>query len=245
MAEQLPENPSQNICNPKTCCNNNTASAEMFEPELTEQYHTFLDNSTPVNDKIEKRSYACYYNSNGQLRSIQPLVTRNDLAKYLNKNGSLLKNTRKRFFINDKKNFQSQAYRTNNFCHFVSKSIDHELPFRRCAFPLINNRYNNKFSKNKKNLFNNNNYSSVNNNEIENDILVNNDLNNNNAVNLKTINRKEDEKCCKKDMMLNKYKSGNFIVNPDFYRRTFHKAQIFNNYKPYLVENFRMFADYC
>ena len=249
--------PNQNSQYPQTSCGNNS---RMVDHELTQsaQYHTFLDNTAPVYDKIEKKSFAAYYGPNGKLRTIQPLVTRSDLSKYLTKNGSLLKNTRKRFLINDKKNFQSQAYRTKNFCHFVSKSIENELPQKKCAFPLINNRYKYGLTPNyKKSIRYNNNYSlSKNDNyyqnkntEYETNKNYSCDKFNNNAINLKTVNQdvenvKEDEKC-KKDQILNQFYSKNYIVKPEFYRRTFHKAQIFNNYKPYLVENFRMFADYC
>ena len=46
----------------------------------------------------------------------------------------------------------------------------------------------------------------------------------------------------KRDQIMNNFNSSSFTVRPRT-GRYFHKDQIFNNYKPFLVDGFRKYAD--
>ena len=74
------------------------------------------------------------------------------------------------------------------------------------------------------------------NNDVNNDvnINVNNDVNNDANKQIDKIEEKEENK---KSKNIVNY----FRIKP---KRRFHKVQIFNNYKPFLVDDFKDYADY-
>lgn len=230
---------------------NTVGNARGIDPNSTysPQYHTISDNMATLNDR---RSYAAYNGTYG-LKNFQPFATRPDLLKIYNKNDPLMKTSRKRYYINDQKNFSTQA-RTHSICQ-CSLCRKQQAHMKKTGLPLINNRYRYGVTPNSKNTNKIKNNYSMNetdyqnkNGEYETKKNYSCDKTYTSAVNLKTANKgvenlKEDEKMKKSDT-LNYFTSTNYKINPNF-RRTFHKAQIFNNYKPFLVENFIMFADYA
>ena len=250
-----------------THTNSNLYSTSFYHPKNYTQYHNFLNVSSPVNKTIEQKSYAVYYNKRGLLKDFHPLYSRQDLSKYLKRKGSLLKNN-KRYYSNDSKNFDSIPYRTQDNCKFYCRGTSQENPLiNNCQFPTIRQPFNDRYGnmrnlktkgytpKNKQKIsfkLANNNNSTLN--SCENipshkninstDFLKNNGYENCNESNFQTIKNStnDDNKTSKRDQIINQFNHSNYALRQG--RRTFRKAQIFNNYKPFLVDNFRNFADY-
>ena len=81
------------------------------------------------------------------------------------------------------------------------------------------------------------------NNEYNNQFNYENNNNNEHNENEKEI--KESCQNIKKENELNKQsKYYNYYGATPKYKRTFHKTQIFNHYKPFMVDDFKEFADY-
>ena len=244
------------------------------------QFHTFLRTSAPFNYYPEKNGYVVYYNG-GLVKEFRPLVSRQDLAKYLRNNGSLIK-TRKRCFSsfksNKSNNFCSRGYRANCMCNFLRRSENREqngYPFlgytpvnKRIFSPncsltsknkgkityKLKNNNNNTFNAGDESYFQNEcikrNYSSGVNNNMNNYNEFSNEMNDqidnreNLNNNMKVVNDNNNGmKMSKRDQILNHFNSNSFSVRPKSGRR-FHKVQIFNNYKPFLVDDFKDYADY-
>ena len=264
--EQNPEfqntinQPEQNY-NAQT--SNNLYTSNFYQPKNYSQYHNFLNVASPVNRTLENKSYAVYYNRRGLLRDAHPLYSRHDLSKYLKNNGSLVKNNR-RYYSNDKKNFDSNPYRTHDNCRFLCKGFSQDNPYMsQCEFPpikpMFNDRYRNARNLKMKgyNLKNKNkfptSYSTLNSYEnVPNNLTVSgneafkkNNFEKGHETNFQTIKNetKDANKVSKRDQIINQFISNSATRSVG--RRTFRKAQIFNNYKPFLVDNFRNYADYC
>ena len=193
------------------------------------------------NNPIEKDAYVpCF--KNYQKRELQPLVTRQDLAKYLKNNGKLINHQRP---CNSCSRINDGNY-GRNYYTFNHKSF----PFINGNFTgtnfRITNGFNTSYGGNRSrrirykirdydNYQTNNEY----NNEYNNG--------NNNEYNNENNNEKEG---FKKDNNLNSGKTGNIFNETEYLRETpkikrrFHKTQIFNRYKPYMVDDFKEFADY-
>lgn len=237
-----------------------------------QQFHTFLRTSAPFNYFTGKDGYVIHYNG-GLIKELRPLVTRDDLAKYLRYNGSLVKKNRQKFPKNYKLNsFSSKPYRTNDYCYYYRQNDKRK--FNRDECPFINERYqsetpNNCFSpKNQckyklKTNFNNYN-EQVNNMAGDEGANVNfsGEINGNNRykildegenknekveenvnMNRRVLSENEQGLKSKRDQMINNFNYTSYSVRPE-YGRCFHKVQIFNNYKPYLVDEYRAFGDY-
>ena len=174
------------------------------------------------NNPTEKDSFVpCYVNRSR--KEIHPLITRQDLAKYLKTNGKLLKH---RLPCNSCDRINNGNYGRNYYTIYQK------------SFPFINGNFTgNNFRiktgyktsygggkryklrdydfKNTDNQFNNEYY----------DYEKNNQNNNTNLM--------DKNKMASSDYFTNSKKS-----------RTFQKTQIFNHYKPYMVDDFQEYADY-
>ena len=195
------------------------------------------------NNPTEKDSFVpCF--KNYSKRELNPLVTRQDLSKFLKSNNGLIKHQRpcnscsrinrgnygrnyytmyqKSFpFING--NFTGNNFRVihgYNTPYQLRNNRSRELRYKIRDYDnyQTNNEYNNQF-----------NYENNNNNE-------------------QNENEKEIKESCqniKKENELNKQsKYYNYYGATPKYKRTFHKTQIFNHYKPFMVDDFKEFADY-
>ena len=245
------------------------------------QFHTFLRTSAPFNYYPVKNGYVVYYNG-GLVKEFRPLVTRQDLAKYLRTNGSLVKKTKRCFSGIKNHNFASKAYRNDCLCNFLRKSenkeniFQNECPFignksvnRRfftpnsCFTPKTKKKITYKLKKNNNKTFDGYDKNNFQNEYIKNNFNseVNNNINNNNFIRDEMINKyDQNEKLnCntglvnnndndgmttnKRDQILNNFNTSSYTIRPKTARR-FHKVQIFNNYKPFLVDDFKEYADY-
>ena len=187
------------------------------------------------NNPTEKDSFVpCF--KNYEKRELNPLVTRQDLAKYLKYNGGLIKHQRP---CNSCSRINNGNYGRNYY------NINHK------SFPFINgnftgtnfrntNGYNTPYTRPNRrdydNYHTNNDYNNQYNNEN-----INNEYNENEKEkkeDFNTINVKKDNDLISKSKYINYYGA-----TPN-YKRTFHKTQIFNNYKPFMVDDFKEFADY-
>ena len=59
----------------------------------------------------------------------------------------------------------------------------------------------------------------------------------------KEVNDNDEMNMSKRDQILDCFNSSSYTIKPKIGRR-FHKVQIFNNYKPFLVDDFREYAKY-
>ena len=184
------------------------------------------------NSPTEKDSFIpCF--KNYPKRELLPLVTRQDLAKYLKNNGKLISHKRpcnscsrinygnygrnyytiehKSFpFING--NFTGTNFRIiNGFSTLYQARNDRKrrLPYKIKDYDnnQTNGEFNNEYYENQKNYSENKNQSNINRNNF-----------------YKT----------------EYFRSG---ATPN-YKRRFNKTQIFNHYKPFMVDDFKEFADY-
>lgn len=184
------------------------------------------------NSPTEKDSFIPCFKSYPK-RELLPLVTRQDLAKYLKNNGKLISHKRpcnscsrinygnygrnyytiehKSFpFING--NFTGTNFRIiNGFSTLYQERNDRKrrLPYKIKDYDnnQTNGEFNNEYYENQKNYSENKNQSNINRNNF-----------------YKT-----------------EYFRGGATPN---YKRRFNKTQIFNHYKPFMVDDFKEFADY-
>jgi hypothetical protein len=185
------------------------------------------------NNPTEKDTFIPCYN-NYPRRELLPLVTRQDLSKYLKNNGRLYKHNKpckscsrinegnygrnyytiyhKSFpFING--NFTGTNFRIKN--KFVTPYQTRNIPK-----PRYDNNYQTNYEANIDNKNDNN--------------VINNENEKNNETEIKQ-NQNETNVVDSKNMI------NNFSTK---FRRSFHKTQIFNHYKPFMVDDFKEFADY-
>jgi hypothetical protein len=170
-------------------------------------------------------------------RELQPLVTRQDLAKYLKYNGKLISHHRP---CNSCSRINDGNYGRNYY------TVNHK------SFPFINGNFtgtnfgirtgfnstrNNRSQRLRYKIRDYDNYNTNNeyNNNFNNEYNeINNEYNNEQKANLKDnniINR-------------NKYSGNEYLGATPKYKRRFHKTQIFNHYKPFMVDDFKEYADY-
>ena len=189
------------------------------------------------NSPTEKDAYiSCY--KNFPKGDLLPLVTRQDFAKYIKNNGKLIKHQNP---CNSCSKINEGNYGRNYY------TIDHK------SFPFINgnftgtnfksfNGFNTSYGGNRRRIRykirDYDNYQT--NNEYNNEI--NNNRNNNEYYGNQTNDGNEGFK------MDNNANSGTIVNETDSnipkIKRRFHKTQIFNRYKPYMIDNFKEYADY-
>ena len=205
------------------------------------------------NNPTEKDSFVpCF--KNYAKRELNPLVTRQDLSKYLKYNGGLIKHQRpcnscsrinngnygrnyytiyhKSFpFING--NFTGTNFRITNGFNTPYQTRNNRS--NRIRYKLRD--YDNNYQNN--NEYNDNEYNNYNNNNMN----MNMNMNEYNE-NVKENKEEENKNIKKENDLNNKSKYYNYYGATPKYKRTFHKTQIFNHYKPFMVDDFKEFADY-
>ena len=229
-------------------------------------YRSFVksgSNFNYFNTPIDRENYIPCYKFINQKQCF-PLVSRQDLLKYLKKNGKILKHLRP---CNSCAKINKGNY-GRNYSTIHQKSF----PFINGNFigdntPRIIPRY--KTPCNSRNVNKNNiryklaSDEDYNNNQIfaNSNINVNSMFDKYSILDKKEKEEKEERKNEEidkfdelEDLVKNnekvriKYLSRNNMNNKTFYKpmekRSFHKTQIFNHYKPYLVDEFKEFAEY-
>ena len=190
------------------------------------------------NNPTEKDSFVpCF--KNYAKRELNPLVTRQDLAKYLKYNGGLIKHQRP---CNSCSRINNGNYGRNYY------NINHKsFPFINGNFTGTNFRITNGFNapyqtgnnRSQQIRYKIRDYDNYHNNDY------NNQYNNENINNEYDENEKEKKEDIKKENdICSKSKYINYYGATSKYKRTFHKIQIFNHYKPFMVDDFKEFADY-
>ena len=162
-----------------------------------------------MNHQNENEKNAPYYHNCEKNRPL-PLVTRQDLIKYLKQNKKLIK--RKRFCISCEKINEENS--KNEYLTIETKN-----------FPVINGRaFGNKFKI------------------VHNHKTISNPRNQERCLKNKLINCKTDDK----NKMINILFANNTKIVFIFpkQRTNFHKTQIFNLCKPFLVDEFKEFGKY-
>lgn len=218
-----------------------------------------LSNTTTNRDffnyPTEKEKYiSCYKYINKQ--KLFPLVTRSDLAKYLKLEGTLLRhqtpcyscnkinggNYGRNYYSLTKKSF---PFIKGNFCGNLTKfnprqntpssSRNQTNKIKDKFFQGINDRYNNNFNTEGKNLDKNSVKKMYDTNKKEERKNENND-----DINFNEYIQENESKRYK---FLSRNASDNHFYRPVI-KTTFHKAQIFDHCKPYLVDEFKEYGGY-
>lgn len=236
------------------------------------QYNSLMRASAPFNYYSNPNGtdgYVVCYNG-GYLKRFHPLVTRNDLAKYL-KARSLFDERQRavfqkpenyflprpncvpnpvvdRLYNKSQDNFyhrgrQCRGYERqpmigNGMCHRYANSMGRTTRGgnKKIFYKMNNNEYCNNCPQNYYSEYDQNNMNMGGNEVQENYIPPKIEPQRNPEIKEQKIEEKKDEG--------NKEKKITSIFKPRTYRR-FHKVQIFNNYKPFLVDGFKEYADYC
>ena len=256
----LNNRPDQNY---NTRTDNTLYSTQLYHPKNYSHYHTFLNTTCPVGKSLDHKRYAGYYNKK-MLKDSHPLYTRNELPKYLKNDGSLIKSN-KRYYSCDKKNFDSTPYRTQENCRF--RGVSQENPtINQCEFPSIRPTYNDRYENCRgirmrvfdpkirqrvaDKVFSRstlNNYENFPNNRTSSTGFYKNfSCEKCKDPNFETI-KSNARRIPKRDLIFHQFKNQFNYTNYALRmrgKRTFLKAQIFNNYKPFLVDNFMDFAEY-
>ena len=203
------------------------------------------------NNPTEKDMYVpCF--KNYHKREINPLVTREDLAKYIKTGGSLFNHRRPCVSCN---RINDGNYGRNYYTYYQKS-----FPFINGNFCGENFKYTNglktpTLSRNNGNVryrlrgIDHGNYNNYDTNNNFNNNYNNNYDNTNEDENEKKNSAEKDnlknEKDNEMDTINNKYNTiSNYSDYKPKYRRRFHKTQIFNNYKPFMVDDFKEYADY-
>lgn len=203
------------------------------------QFHTFLRTSAPFNYFSGKDSYIIHYNG-GLVRELRPLVSRQDLSKYLRCNSFLIKSNKQKSLSNYKlNNISSKPHRIRNCSCFFRKN-NKKIKSSNQDENFLGNRQNNLMSSKTYKLKNNNDINE--NNRYE---MFEESKNEKSKINMKRRNLSDSEQMLqfKREQILNNFNSSSYTIRPKNVRN-FHKAQILNNYKPFLIDQFREFADY-
>ena len=228
-------------------------------------YRSFLksnSNFNYFNSPVKSENFIPCYKAMNK-RKCLPLITRQDLAKYLKFNGTLLKHIRPcTSCIKINKGNYGRNYSTVNQKRFpfIDGNFVGSGPgiIPRYKTPLNSRNKNNHFRyrlSSSKEAYNNEVFTNINNNMRNNNELDN--IYNNYMINDKKEERKNEEMDKFEEIDDNvgnnetkglKIISTNFSNNMTFYqplkRTKFHKTQIFNHYKPYLVDEFKEYAEY-
>ena len=213
------------------------------------------------NYPTERENYTpCYINY--QKGEVLPLITREDLKKYLNSNGKLYKHQRpcstclkinygnygrNYYTVKQKRSFPfvNGNFTGTNFRISSANKTTFPKDIRKIRNKNENynnkydtyNQYNNEYYGNEK--YNNENYENEN---LNNEKLNNKKLNNEN-LNYKNLNKeKYNNEIEENNEEKNKNVNDKFI-NSNYYEfapniSAYHKTQILNNHKPYLVDEF-------
>jgi len=229
-------------------------------------YRSFLkstSNFNYFNYPIKSENFIPCYKAMNK-RKCLPLITRQDLAKYLKFNGTLLKHIRPcTSCIKINKGNYGRNYSTVNQKRFpfIDGNFVGSGPgiIPRYKTPLNSRNKNNHFRyrlSSSKEAYNNEVFTNINNNIMSNNNELDN-IYNNYMINDKKEERKNEEMDKFEEIDDNvgnnetkglKIISTNFSNNTTFYqplkRTKFHKTQIFNHYKPYLVDEFKEYAEY-
>ena len=229
-------------------------------------YRSFLksnSNFNYFNSPVKSENFIPCYKAMNK-RKCLPLITRQDLAKYLKFNGTLLKHIRPcTSCIKINKGNYGRNYSTVNQKRFpfIDGNFVGSGPgiIPRYKTPLNSRNKNNHFRyrlSSSKEAYNNEVFTNINNNIMSNNNELDN-IYNNYMINDKKEERKNEEMDKFEEIDDNvgnnetkglKIISKNFSNNTTFYqplkRTKFHKTQIFNHYKPYLVDEFKEFAEY-
>ena len=219
-----------------------------YNPFPFRSFIDFSSNSNNINYSSENEKNAPYY-PNLQKSHNFPLITRKDLIKYLKKKNELLK---------FKKNCVSFGkIREKNEKNYFSTLEQRNLPV------ITSRSFGNKYTNNHKfktpinllNKMNNIRYKFINSNTNRSNSEIN-LLNNSNSINLKEEKKNDsivDEECDKLDEILKPGKENENVVSRNHTKRiifkpkirtNFRKTQIFNHFKPYLVDEFKDFDSY-
>ena len=214
------------------------------------------------NNPTEKDSFIpCY--KNYPKRELNPLVSRQDLAKYLRSNGNLYMHKKpcnscsrindgnygRNYYTCYQKTFPfiNGNFRGENFMYTSSNGF--KKPFSQTR-NYGNTRYNSgNYNRNNDN-FDNNNYGTYNENDkndLNNQGFIENDKNNNEVDNLSKDNNKPNNTIETSHPVTIDNKFNQYNISSSYrpkIRRRFHKTQIFNNYKPFMVDDFKEYADY-
>ena len=219
---------------------------------------TFLKSSAPfyVCNNSGKNGLLIRYNGGPQIK-LYPKINKTNLSQSLNRRSTSLKfkrpcgclsnyNISKYSQFWDYPNY-TDNYQTNNYTFHDGENMRYSNGFQtpqcknksKLTFKLKKNNVNDNYLGNvgesiykkeeneKRNDANNDDNNDVN-------INVNNDVNNDANKQIDKIEEKEESK---KSKNIVNY----FRIKP---KRRFHKVQIFNNYKPFLVDDFKDYADY-
>ena len=188
------------------------------------------------NNPTEKDAYISCYKKPPR-RDLLPLVTRQDLAKYIKNNGKIIKHQNP---CNSCSKINEGNYGRNYY------TIYHK------SFPFINgnftgtnfrsfNGFNTSYGGNGRRIR----YKIRDNDNYPNNNEYNNEFNNGNTNEYYANQTNNGNEGNKKDYNEN---NGNIINETDRnipkIKRRFHKTQIFNRYKPYMVDDFKEYADY-
>ena len=169
-------------------------------------------------------------------RDLLPLVTRQDLAKYLKSNGQLIKHQRP---CNSCSKINYGNYGRNYY------TIDHRsFPFINGNFTGTNFRVTNSFGMPYHTSYDRNRNIRYKIRDYDNN-ENNGEFNNEFYESQKNLDKEENKKQNNVNNK-NKFSETEYLgggATPK-YKRRFHKTQIFNHYKPFMVDDFKEFADY-
>ena len=206
-------------------------------------YRSFVKPPTDFNyfnNPIEKDSFVpCYIKY--PTRELQPLVTRQDLAKYLKNNGKLISHQRP---CNSCSRINNGNYGRNYYTiyhksfPFINGNFTGTNFGIKTGFNYPNTTRNNRSQRLRYKIrdYDNNNINNEYNNNFNNEY----NENNNEFNNIEQKENKKDNNIINR----NKYFENDYLGATPKYKRRFHKTQIFNHYKPFMVDDFKEFADY-
>ena len=206
--------------------------------------------SNLFNHPIEKEKYISCYKFMDK-KKLYPLVTRNDLLKYFKRDGTLLLHKIPCHSCNK----INQGNYGRNYYSIIKKSFpfikgnfvgDLNQFFPRYKTPIssrnLTNKIKNKFFQDISNKYNNN-YTTEEKNTDKNTFRKIYDM----EQKEERKNEKENEVINKNEnrryIFLSRNASSNYFYRPVI-RKSFHKTQIFDHCKPYLVDEFKEYGDY-
>ena len=213
--------------------------------------HRYNNNksSTPFNhynNMNNKNNLFVSYNG-GPQKQFCPLITNANLSQFFKTRSRSLKFRKPCGCFS---NFNISKYTPCRDYQTIDRKEELNNNYQMNKLPIIENgnmRYSNGFKSpqiknNGKTIYrlkNNENDNYGLNNDVNKDINKNEEIDNNNNVNQMNNEVKEEKR--DQEFYGNRYQFNYFNTKP---RRRFHKVQIFNNYKPFLVDDFNEYADY-
>lgn len=232
-----------------------------FNKNKTNPYATFLKSSAPFkyynNDK--EKLLVCY--NGGPKKEFRPIITRENLAKFLKNTKNLFrfrrpcgcfsnKNLQKYECINYPYKEHYDTYYQKQKLPQINESDNIRYSNRLCS-PQLDNRAHGKITYKLKNNFNNENYRiNTESNNYEKNKIENKEnkeeKKNNEELNSELNEYKEEEKVIerKAEKPYKKSYYNFFNISNIRPRTSFRKIQIFNNCKPFLVDEFKDYGYY-